>query len=390
MTKAPPGQLVSGSETESKSYFRLTPIAEIMKRPMETDWIIKGYLPADSTVMVFGASESGKSLIAMDMAYCIGLGFDYHSHPVRQGTVIYIAGEGQMGISKRFKALALNHQASPEGVHVSELPMDLLSKKSLEKVMGAIEQLPEITLVIIDTFNRNFTGEENSAKDIAIVMQCCDRIREATGASIMIVHHSGHNENRSRGSSALKAAMDVEYVVSKKGNLVTLKNTKAKDIEKPTDLQYALKSIVVGVSDEGKNITAPLLVQGNASKRSSELSQGSLMILEQLKQLLPSGEAAHDGFYDANGNSITINPSQRMVSRKAWQSASFDKIKVDDGSKSPDEAKRKRFSNYLKSLLNSGEVVQDSSKNFTIPTPTENGDSTVVNSPMAEPDSGHS
>ena len=79
----------STNESETQSCFRLTPIAEVMKRTLETDWVIKGYLPAQSTIMIFGAPASGKSLIAMEMAYCIGIGEDYYDHPVKQGNVIY-------------------------------------------------------------------------------------------------------------------------------------------------------------------------------------------------------------------------------------------------------------------------------------------------------------
>jgi putative DNA primase/helicase len=175
-------------ETEPKSGYKLTPIAEVMKRTLETDWIIKGYLPEDSTVMIFGKSSSGKSLIAMEMAYCIGIGEDYCGCPVKQGSVIYIAGEGQAGIKKRFKAPTVVKGSAADNIHVSDLPMDLCSVGSLEQVVEAIAAIPDILLIVIDTLDRNSTGDENSAKDFAIVMQSCDQLRVATGATILLVH----------------------------------------------------------------------------------------------------------------------------------------------------------------------------------------------------------
>ena len=135
------------NEPESKSGFKLTPIAEVMKRTFETDWIIKGYLPAHSTIMIFGAPASGKSLIAMEMAFCVGTGEDYYGHPVKQGTVIYIAGEGHAGINKRFKALTVAKGSSADNIHVSDLPMDLCSAESLKQVLEAIENIPDIALI---------------------------------------------------------------------------------------------------------------------------------------------------------------------------------------------------------------------------------------------------
>lgn len=353
---------------KTSSGFKLTPIAEVMKRSLEIDWVISGYLPADSTAMIFGAPASGKSLIAMEMAYCVGLGVDYHGCPVKQGTVIYIAGEGQNGINKRFKALTINHGVSPDNVHVSELPMDLHSNGSLEQVMEAIENISDIALIIIDTLHRNSTGDENSAKDFAIVMQSCDQLRKATGATILLVHHSGHEKKaRGRGSSSINGALDVEYQVTTKGTKVTMCCTKAKDIETPPDIGFTLNTVVVGKSTGGDDITAPVLVQGGANKPPTKPKPEDQIILDHLKHLLPSGEAAAEGFHDSAGNPVTIQPDQLMIHKKDWAATCKDDIKVRDGIKNPDEAKRKSFSRSLERLFESGEIAKNDADYYIIP-----------------------
>lgn len=375
IAKACPDRRRSDNEPEPKPGFKLIPIAELMKRSMETDWIIKDYLPADSTVMVFGASQSGKSLIVMEMAYCIGVGQDYHGCPVKQGTVIYIAGEGQKGMNKRFKALTVDKGVSTNNIHVSELPMDLSSAESMEQVSETVLGIPDIKLIIIDTLHRNSTGDENSAKDFATVMQNCDLLRNATGATIMLVHHSGHDsKSRGRGSSSMTAAMDVEYRVSRLGKQVTMQNTKAKDIEPPKDMRFTLKIIKIGTSTEGEDITAPVLIQGNASIPTTKLTQEDQVILDHLEQLLPDGKTTDDDFYDAQENPVAVQPGQTMVTKKDWSLACWDKIEIKVNAKNPDDAKRKRFERSLDRLFKLGKVARNNADYYIIPNSAENDD----------------
>ena len=77
-------------------------------------------------------------------------------------------------------------------------------------------------------------GDENSAADIGAFLNSVDMLRDETGAAVVIVHHAGHGDKtRARGSSAIRAAVDVEYSLTKTPEGVTLECTKAKDFEPP-------------------------------------------------------------------------------------------------------------------------------------------------------------
>jgi RecA-family ATPase len=62
-------------------------------------------------------------------------------------------------------------------------------------------------------------ADENFAKDMNTLIKNVDRLRHATGASVMLIHHTGQKGDRERGSSALKAAADVFIKLS--GNVTT-------------------------------------------------------------------------------------------------------------------------------------------------------------------------
>jgi hypothetical protein len=89
-------------------------------------------------------------------------------------------------------------------------------------------------VVIIDTVHASMAGgEENSAKDMGVVLGHCRAIQEATGGLVVLIHHSGKDSERgARGSSAIRAAMDTEIeVMRNEGDQRTARITKQRDGE---------------------------------------------------------------------------------------------------------------------------------------------------------------
>jgi hypothetical protein len=81
----------------------------------------------------------------------------------------------------------------------------------------------------------------------------------------MTVHHSGHDMDRARGSSALKGAMDQELWVKGQAGHIELKVTKMKDAEMPADRRFKISQIGLGMEDDcGVEITGAYLeIDGN-------------------------------------------------------------------------------------------------------------------------------
>jgi hypothetical protein len=109
--------------------------------------------------------------------------------------------------------------------------------------------------VIVDTLARCAVGaDENSARDMGIVVDSLTRVRDATpdGSGVVLaVHHSGKDGKTSRGSSALEAGVDTVYFTEARGSLVTASRTKRKDGPTPDlhnlTLQPVGDSCVLGV-----------------------------------------------------------------------------------------------------------------------------------------------
>ena len=52
-------------------------------------------------------------------------------------------------------------------------------------------------------------GDEDKAKDFTVIKKALQRIAHATGAAVGVVHHTGWDDSRERGSSRQRQALDV-------------------------------------------------------------------------------------------------------------------------------------------------------------------------------------
>jgi len=186
-------------------------------------------LPLDSLAWLQGASGSGKTFVALDIAGCVGTGQKWHGRPVTQGHVLYVVAEGVAGIRQRVRAW--EHANGTGMSQVSFLPVAV--QAALEDDWAALVAVAtQLTpkLVILDTQARVTVGmDENSARDMGVFIERVDQLRRATNACVLVQHHQGHTGGRMRGSTALYASADVEIEVASLDEMVTLRSTKPKN-----------------------------------------------------------------------------------------------------------------------------------------------------------------
>lgn len=215
--------------------FRLLNDDELVRLPTPT-WLIQGVLPSNGLIGLVGAPKSFKSFVALDCGCHISLGLDWHGRTVQEGPVVYIYAEGVSGLRQRVAAWK-RYARLDSALDVMFLPqrVSLNDEADARDLIEAIEkklQGRRPALVIIDTLNRNFSGNENSSQDMGAFVRGCDLIREATGAAVLVVHHKGHGaDDRSRGSSVFEAACDTVILCTRDDDRVTLDCKWMKDAE---------------------------------------------------------------------------------------------------------------------------------------------------------------
>jgi phage/plasmid primase-like uncharacterized protein len=96
---------------------RYSTLAEFCLAPAPIDWLIRNWVQAVGLSMVHGASGSGKTFVVLDWLLHIATGQpEWKGHKVKQGGVVYLAGEGHNGLKGRMAAWLQHYQVDPVGV----------------------------------------------------------------------------------------------------------------------------------------------------------------------------------------------------------------------------------------------------------------------------------
>lgn len=229
----------------------------------ELEPLISGILDMDTINRVTGKSNHGKTFAMIDISCHIATGMGWNGREVRQGDVAYIAAEGALGFRKRARAWEKHHGKSVgPGLRILPQPVQATDAVSWHLLVSALEQLKP-RLVVLDTQARMTVGaDENSARDMGILVERVEQIRRHTGACVILVHHLGHQGEHARGSTAVVGAVSTEIrVVREDSGEIVLSCAKQKDHEEFEPITARLEvlddSAVLVTEDAHDPFTAP-------------------------------------------------------------------------------------------------------------------------------------
>lgn len=302
-------------------------------------YLVKGVLQRRTYAELFGAPGEGKTFVALDMAYHIAAGLPWMGHKVHAGTVLYLAYEGTGGLVKRAQALRQKYGAADVPLYVANAAYNLRERPGRQALGCTLADLPaKPVLIVIDTFARALMGgDENSAQDVGAFNSGVAALIENTGACVMIIHHSGKNKSAgARGSSALLGAIDTELEVD--SGQVWAK--KQRDIELTDPIAFKLVPLVVGLDEDGDDLTSCVVEAGTAVS-SAQNPSGRL-----------SGNAKR-GF----DKLCVLAPDNAPVAEHDWKNACLEFL----GSKSTSQ----RFYDMKVSLVKKGFIVVDEKSDIT-------------------------
>ena len=278
--------------------FNLETTAEFVVRRKAT-WLIKSVLPRANFGVFYGASGSGKSFFAFNMAAAIARGIPWRGHKTTKARVLWIAAEGQEDMRKRVQGYC-----QKEGIDPSELDMmfisnapNLLEITDVKLLIKEIRKHGEFDLIIIDTLAQVMAGgNENSGEDMGKVMGYCKEITRLTGAMVSPVHHSGKDESRgARGWSGLRAACDFEYEILRAGEDRLAVVTKMKGGADGAEFGFRLETLIVGQDEDGDDETTCVVQFTDGSRQAMTVAAGpkgdiGKDLLEKAATLLDLGD----------------------------------------------------------------------------------------------------
>ena len=251
----------------------LIPADDFCAQPSPISWLVKRWIQSQALVMVHGPSGGGKTFVVLDWCLRMASGIeDWAGHKVRQGNVVYLAGEGHHGLRGRVAAWKHHHQAGKLAMWLSKDGCDLNTPTGYLKVVEQVRMLKDRpSVIVVDTLHRFLQGDENSAQDAKTMLDACNALMMEFNCSVILVHHTGVSDeaqHRARGSSAWRGALDIEIsIVPGKDNMpMQIVQRKSKDAELAKTIHVELQQVAIpGWRDEdNQQVTSAVIVQAEA------------------------------------------------------------------------------------------------------------------------------
>ena len=326
-----PGEI----EPDQVDVYPTMAIGELMAMP-PIKFLVDSLFTEHGFSVMYGPPGCGKTFLALDIALCVATGQEFHEMEVKQGAVLYIAGEGVGGLGKRVKAwidkrgVGINEKELP--FYVLPTAVDFTNPADVEKLSATIQLLEEraggFSLIVVDTVARALLGaDENSATDIGKFVKTCDTLKQRYHAALIGIHHSGKDGSRGmRGSSALLGAVDTSIQIKKSGAQITLVTEKQKDAEPAGNYFFQMESTEIGTFGAETSVYLRRISEDEVIADGTKLNEKELKAMNCLRDATDrndviSVEVARDSFIfwmtEKDGCDSTDRKAKERA-RKAW------------------------------------------------------------------------
>jgi hypothetical protein len=336
---------------EEPRIYRLRSVSSL-KESCSYDYLIKGWLAAGEREpsVIYGEPGSGKTFAALHIGYSLSLGLPVFGRRVRQMPVLYVCLEGGLGFERRLRAISERMGKSDYFYFVSD-SADLHGSQDDQVGISAAARRCDAKLIIVDTMARALGGgSEIDGKDMAQFISGLALIAEETGASILLVHHTGKNVDRGmRGHSSLHGATITELEVSRSGDSRTLKVVKSKDGKDGEEHAFSLEVVELGLDDDGEPVTTCLVREEGQREATQKKTRGKLNASLRVAQNALHEALIKDGY--GAPPSEQIPPGANVVSIKTWKERA---VKMHISVANTEDSNKKAFGRAMDALQAEG------------------------------------
>lgn len=247
-------------QPEQPKRFTFYSAADLINAPQQTD-AIKSVAQSYGVITIYGPSGSGKSFLSVHMANCLGYGSAFFGFKTQIKQVVYINLEGSM--KTRLAAIRADKKRDvSDNVRFVTEPFHII-----EDIETLAADIPAGAVVFIDTLNAAAPGlDENSSRDMGLILEAAKKLQRLTGGLVVLVHHSGKDASKGlRGHSSLYAAMDAVIEVGRNGDSRYWRLAKSKEGRDGIRRGFRLKSVGLGYDEDGEPITSCVVEEDNTA-----------------------------------------------------------------------------------------------------------------------------
>jgi hypothetical protein len=286
-------------------FYKLYTLEELETLP-PPKWILDGLLVENGLTLFWAGSDQYKTFVAIDMAMSIATGRPWHGRAVKQGRVIYVAAEDESGVKMRMvgwrETRGKTDNLPRPDILIQRDGVSLATEEG-EKLIQSILAISEETrpvLIVIDTLQRTFGGaNENQTQDMGQYILAADKLKNATGANVMIIHHSGRNSDRERGNIALRGACNTIFTVERSDDKITITNEppkgKQKNATAAKDMHFRMQQVEFEYLGERQTTLIPMAdenpkeAKSKPAKQPDHLTKNQTDVLSIIEKMGPVG-----------------------------------------------------------------------------------------------------
>ena len=289
-------------------------------------WLLYNTLPLGKVGMLVAPGGTGKSFFSIQLAVAVATGLRLADHwEVDEvgSSLILCAEEDDDDLHHRLRdVLSATVAYTPalqqlieQRVHIKSMltennlmthandRREIVPTEYVDRLILTAKQIPDLRLIVIDPASRFRGGDEIAAQDTTRFVETLERLRSATGATVLLVHHTNKlsanadeaNQGAARGSSALTDGVRWQMNLNKPNKT----QAKVHGVLDSNRHEYVLATIT-------KNNGAPpqpavMLQRGPGGVLGAVMPSAPTQSSENKLVLLLQSEAASGRTYTSNG-----------------------------------------------------------------------------------------
>lgn len=189
------------------------------KDATEAQWLAEPVFAQGRAHAIYAPGGTGKSLFSLWLAAALATGKQgLDDYPLQRRRVLYLDYEmTHEDLVERLSAMGYNEDCDLSWLHYALLPsLPPADAPEGGKAIARLAQLVDAELVILDTFSRAVTGDENDADTVRAFYRWTGLHLKAEGRAFARIDHAGKDiEKGQRGTSAKNDDVDVVWQMVK-------------------------------------------------------------------------------------------------------------------------------------------------------------------------------
>ncbi len=205
---------------EAITSFNIDSSADFLSDLKPLEYLVDGILPAGVAYSLTGHAGHGKTTLALQFAISVAQGENFHDRATSKGSVLILAGENPYNVKWQYAAALAAKDIKPQDIDIHFVQGRFSINQWTEVLRSKMEQMPDLKLVIVDSLQAFFEGDNDN--DNTQMVEMAHKLRAMCKtthrpALLIIAHPAGKTPSKDnlvpRGGGAFLNEIDGNLTV---------------------------------------------------------------------------------------------------------------------------------------------------------------------------------